>query len=298
MPETITMNLRNLRHVWLAALAIIAVACGDDDGVIDPANRGPQAFIRFVHAVPDTGAVDFRFVDKLENLPLLLAVPFRGVSGAGYIAVDPGERPVRIFVNSLDPVEAVKRLVDTTITLTANSRYTLVYGGSARGNQDRLEVIEDEATIPSATTGILLRAMNAAKVLGTVSIAVAPAGTGAAGSPSTASFPGLAYPTKSAYAPLAARPTGAGNLYTFTVTPTTGSPFTVTPDEPGTPAPDEATFGPVPGMQIPGSVLTAVVVPGAVAGSDAVTTDPDTGAPTNLTPTVLILIDKQIVPTP
>src|SRR5687768_6221406 len=259
------MNLRFLNWLCVAGLIVSAAACGDDDGILGAENRGPQAFIRFVHAVPDTGAVDFRFVDRVENLPLFGGVPFRGVSGAAYHAVMPGARPVRVFVNSPDAAQATKRLIDTTITLTANTRYTLVYAGNARGNNDRLEVIVDEATIPTPAAGSLaLKILNAGVGLGTVDVTVTPSGPTGGGSTVAATFNDVAYLTQSPYATLPTRPPLTEeqledelpeNLYTFNVTPTTGAPFTATPEEPGTPAPAGATYGPVPGMQISGSVL-------------------------------------------
>jgi hypothetical protein len=299
------MNLRYLNRLCLAGLVAITIGCGDDDGVLDAENRGPRALIRFVHAVPDTGAVDFRFVDKVENLPTFGGVPFRGVSGAGYQAVTPGVRPVVIFVNSSDINEAVKRLVDTTITLTANTRYTFVYAGNARGNADRLEVLVDEATLPTPAAGsIMMKILNAAVGLGSVDVTVTPTGTTGSSGTAAATFTGVAYLAQSAYATLPVRPPLTAeqeedeldnNLYMFNVDPATGPSFSTTPDEPGTPAPAGATYGPVPGMQISGSVLTAVIVPGAVAGSQAEELDDD-DLPTNAAPTVIILIDKQINP--
>jgi hypothetical protein len=45
-------------------LAVFALAaCSDDDGVVGPVQEGPKAFVRFINAVPDTGVVDFRFID-------------------------------------------------------------------------------------------------------------------------------------------------------------------------------------------------------------------------------------------
>lgn len=292
------MNLRFLNWLCVAGLVIASVGCGDDDGILDAENRGPQALIRFVHAVPDTGAVDFKFVDRVENIPTFGGVPFRGVSGASYQAVAPGERAVRIFVNSPDAAQAVKRLIDTTITLAANTRYTLVYAGNARGNADRLVVLTDEATLPAPAAGsIAMKLLNAASTLGAVTVTVTPSGTTGASTTPAATFSAVAYLSQTAYSTLPVRPTGTDNLYTFNVTPTTGTAFTATPAEPGTAAPAGATYGPVPGMQISGSVLTAVVVPGAVAGSQAEVQSGTPAVPVNLTPTVIILIDKQLNPT-
>lgn len=275
-----------LRTVVLLALGLTALgACSDDDGSAVTGPGGPQALIRFVNATADTGTVDFRFVDRLENLPTFLGVPFRGVSGAGYIAVAAGTRPVRVFVNSTNPVEAQKMLVDTTITLAADGRYTLVYAGNARGNADRLAVIDDEATLPAPTGNLAIRVLHAAAGTGAATVAVLPAGAEASDTP-MATFDNVDYLSLSAYQNVAARPSGTGNLYTFAVTAGAAS-YSVTPNEPGAPAPAGQLYGPTPGMQIPGSVITVVLVPGATEGAPAATA-------TNTTPSVVILFDKPV----
>ena len=166
------MKSYKILSLGLAAFAL--AACSDDDGVVGPVQEEPKALIRFINAVPDTGVVDFRFIDKLENLPTFLGVPFRASSGM-YQPIDPGTRPVRIFVNSTDPVAAQRLLIDTTITLTAGSRYTLIYAGRARGGADRLAVIDDDATLP-APTGIAVRTIHAAVGTNAVDVYVANSG--------------------------------------------------------------------------------------------------------------------------
>lgn len=277
-----------LRTIILLGLGLTALgACSDDDGSAVSGPDGPQAYIRFVNAGADTGVVDFRFVDELENLPTFLGLPFRGVSGAGYVGVRPGTRPTRVFVNSTNPAEAQKMLVDTTITLAANGRYTLVYAGNARGNNDRLAVIEDVATLPAPDGGLALRVLHAAVGTGPATVTVTPAGVDASSTPA-ATFADVAYLTLSEFQNLAARPSGAGNLYTFDIAAGATS-FSVTPAEPGALPPAGQLYGPTPGMQIPGSVITAVVVPGAVEGSRAATAS-------NLSPSVILLFDKPISP--
>jgi uncharacterized protein DUF4397 len=274
-----------LRHTLVFGLAVAALAaCSDDEGktTLQP---GPKAFVRFVNAVPDTGTVDFRFVDHVENLPSFLGVAFRANSGAGFTAVDPGTRPVRVFVSDTVVTTTTVRLIDTTLTLTAGSRYTLVYAGRARGNQDRLAVIDEDATLPSPT-GLAVRAFHAAVGTGPVDVFVGNGGS----DPITATVTKLsnvAYLGKTAYANIPVRPTGATNLYAFAVTNagTTTALFSATPNQPGIPTPAGQIYSPQPGVQIAGSVLTAIVFPGATAGSRAATA-------ANLNPTVQLLIDK------
>ena len=266
-------------------LAVIVAACSDDDGVVGPAQEGQKAQIRFINAVPDTGVVDFRFIDKLENLPTFLGVPFRASSGM-YQPIDPGARPVRIFVNSTDPIAAQRMLIDTTITLTAGSRYTLVYAGRARGGADRLAVIEDDATLPEPGTSISVRTIHAAVGTNAVDVYVANSGATDPIGAKVGQFTNLAYLGKSTYATLPVR-TGTGALYLFGVANAGAATttFTATPNQPGIATPAGQLTSPQPGVQIAGSVLTAVVFPGATAGSPAATA-------TNQTPTVVLFIDK------
>jgi hypothetical protein len=277
-----------LRHTLVFGLAVAALAaCSDDDGQ-QSLQPGPKAFIRFVNAVPDTGTVDFRFVDHVENLPSFLGVAFRGNSGAGFTAVDAGTRPARVFVSDTVATSTTVRLIDTTLTLTAGSRYTLVYAGRARGNQDRLAVIDEDATMPSPT-GLAVRAFHAAVGTGPVDVFIGNGGS----DPITATVTKLAnvaYLGKTAYSNIAVRPAGTAttNLYAFAVTNagSTTPLFSATPNQPGVPTPAGQLYSPQPGVQIAGSVLTAIVFPGATPGSRAAAQ----GGSAN--PTVLLLIDK------
>lgn len=281
------MRLRDLLIVGAAAL--VAGACRDDDGVTD-VTRGPKAFVRFINAAADTGTVDFRFVDAVENLPTFLGVRFRGSSG-GYQGVSPGTRPVRVFANDTTIAGAIQRLVDTTITLEAGSRYTLVYAGLARGNNDRLAVITEDAVQPApGAETIAIKTIHAAVGEGAVDVYLGNSGGDPIAS-SVAKFSNVDYLAHTSYANVATRPSGAGNLYTFAVT-SAGAPaalFSATPNLPGTPAPSGQLYGPQPGVQIAGSVLTAVVFPAATPGSRAATAG-------TATPTVVLFVDKPIDP--
>lgn len=287
------------RKILLSALAAVLIGACDDDGITS-STPGPAALVRFVNAVVDTGTVDFRFVDRVENLPTFLGVPFRGTSGV-YQRVAPGTRPVRIFVSSSDIVVAATRLVDTTITLAADRRYTLVYAGRARGNQDALVVIEEPTpTLPTPPTGsIAVRALHAAVGTGAVDVHIAPANRAAdtALGPdpiatAIARINDVSYLEQTAHITIVKRDTAAASLplYQFGITPaaSTTLSFRARPNTPGALS-DRPTVGPQPGVQISGSVLTALLVAGATPGSRAATA-------ANQTPTVLLLVDTPINP--
>lgn len=275
----------------LASMALGLSACKNDSGVTAPATIGPAALIRFVNTTVDTGIVDFRFIDKVENLPTFLGVKFRGSSG-GYQRVSPGSRPVRIFVNSTDPLEAQKRLVDTTITLAADTRYTLVYTGQARGNADRLLVIVDPPTFPAPAAGkIAVRALNTDASVGAADVYIARSDTTDPMAKPAAKLSNVALASYSAYASVDTA--SATTLYKFAVAPAGGGTTTYasSPNVPGAVAPAGASYGPQPGVRIPGSVLTAVLTGAPTAGSPAAT-----AANQAVTTRVVILVDKALNP--
>ena len=299
-----------MRFKLIGALALTSVglaACKNDSGVTNPVDIMPAALIRFVNAGVDTGTVDFRFIDKVENLPTLLGVGVRGTSG-GYQRVSPGTRPVRIFVNSTNPVEAQKRLIDTTITLAADTRYTLVYAGAARGNADRLVVLTDPFTFPTPPAGqIAVRTLNLNGALGAADLRFAPTDTvkptkvGAdtipkprnVYAPLATMIANTAYLTYSAYANIPVLPTATpkDSLYQFQVFPAGSGTlaYGTTSTQRGTLPPAGASYGPQPGVQVPGSVLTAILFPATTAGSAARTT-------ANANPGVVVIPDKVLNP--
>jgi hypothetical protein len=283
-----------MRFKVIFALALTAVgvgACKNDSGVTGPATIGPAALVRFVNATVDTGIVDLRFTDKVENLPTLLGVKFRGSSG-GYQRVTPGTRPVRVFVNSTNPVEAQKRLIDTTITLSADKRYTLVYSGAARGNNDRLLVIEDPFTFPTPAAGkIQVRVLNEDAAVGAADVYVARSDTANPMTKPAATIRNVALHSYSAYASVDTA--SASTLYQFAVAPAGGATTTYasSPNAPGAAAPAGASYGAQPGVRIQGSVLTALLTSAPTAGSPAAT-----AANQATTTRVVVLVDKVLNP--
>lgn len=263
-----------MRYKLMIALALAmlgASACKDKSGVTGPKPIPPAALVRFVNAVVDTGIVDFRFIDRVENLPTFQGVRFRGSSGV-YQRVTPGNRAVRIFPYTNDVTLASARLIDTTITLAANERYTLVYWGQARGNADRLLVIQDVATLPTPPAGnTAVRALHADPAITTsVDVYVGKSNTDPVAN-TVAKLSNVAPRTLSPYVNVpVARAGQSDSLYTFAVTPagSTTATYTSTPNVPGS-NPTVPTTGPQPGVQISGSVLTAVLTGTATPGSPA-----------------------------
>lgn len=286
------------KYLTFAATLLALGACSDEDGITDLGAPPPAALVRFINAVPDTGTVDLRLWDRVENLPTLLGVPFRSYSGM-YQRAEPGQRAARIFPNATTTALTSIFLVDTTITLNANTRYTMVYAGRASGNQDRLVLIEDPATPPTPGAGqIAFQALHVAVGTGPVDVYIVPVATTSAATPADfatnnagvlRNVPYLGKAT--AYVNVPVRPTTGTPFYRFVVTAagSTEPLFAATPNQPGATAPAGASYGPQPGVQIAGSVMTAVIAPGSIAG-----TRQSTAA--NQTPTVFLMIDKVLNP--
>ncbi len=275
----------------LTPFALVLSACKNDDGINEPASIPAAALVRFVNTTIDTGVVDFRFTDKVENLPTLLGVKFRGSSG-GYQRVTPGTRPVRVFVNSTNPVEAQKRLIDTTITLAADARYTIFYTGQARGNNDRLDVVADPFTFPTPAAGkIQIRIFNADASVGAADVYVARSDTTDPMTKNAATFANVAFQSYSQYATVDTA--SASTLYKFAVAPTgaAAAAYASSPNVPGAVAPAGASYGPQPGVRISGSVLAAVLTGAPTPGSPAAT-----AANQAVTTRVVVLADKVLNP--
>lgn len=278
----------------MCVIPVLAMAGCDDDGT-SVQTPPDAALVRFINTVPDTGTVDLRFIDKVENLPTLLGVAFRSSSGL-YQRVIPGTRPTRVFPTAEDPVLTQIMLVDTTINLSVNNRYTLVYAGRASGNQDRLAVLEDAAVLPTPGAGsIAIKVVHAAVGTGAVDIYISPATSAANNTDPIANSVGVArnvaYLGQSAYVTVPNRPTTGETLYQFTVTAagSTTPLFTARPNVPGIAATAGQSYGAQPGVQIAGSVLTAVITAGSIPG-----TRQSTAA--TQTPSVALVIDKTLDP--
>lgn len=286
----------------LLAASLLAVAACDDDGVSVISPSETVAKVRFINAVPDTGTVDLVFVDRVENLPTMKGVGLHSTSGL-YQQVQAGTRSVRIFPFSTNLELTKIRLIDTQIQLNAGARYTLVYAGRASADspeaeRHRLVQIDDPETLPTPGTGqIAIQALHVAVGVGNVDLYVVPVESvedptpaDLAGS-SVAVLTNIPYLGKGAYVTVPARPAGDGNLYRFVVTEagSTTELFAVTANQPGIPATPGQLYGAQPGVQISGSVLTAVIASGSVPGTRESTAD-------NQDPTVFLAIDKTLDP--
>jgi len=254
--------MKPMRIALLLVGAFSLAACNEDPGVA-LAPKLPLAYTRFVHAVPDTGATDWRFVDILENAPAAFGLTYRGFTPYQGTAV--GQHQLRIFTTSTDINVTSVPIIDESVTLQANTYYTIVHVGYARAGQspaDRLLVIEDK--IPDVATGnVAVRAVNLATGLGNVDVFASASG-GTTPLPSAPLFSNVAYLASTAYSnltpgPLALRVTAAGQT-------TVMGDATAPPGQAANPA---ANLDAVGGSTRGGSAFTAFALPRSVAGSAA-----------------------------
>jgi uncharacterized protein DUF4397 len=250
--------------VWFAAVlagAVTLAGCGSD---LSPtaATKSPLAFSRFVNAVADSGASDWRFIDAIENSPVAFGLNFRQTfPGAGYQATGAGSRHLRIFQTSTDIQQTQKVLFDTTFTFDEGVHYTIVAAGNLRAGSAtpaKLYIIKDDFSDPG--TSIAVRVLNAGAAPSADVYASASGGsTPLPSSPLTAgvaAFTASPYKTMSV-GPLALRLTSSGST---SVLVDAAAPA-------GAPADKANNLTAVGGSTQAGSAFTAIFFPAAVAGS-------------------------------
>lgn len=269
-----------VKQIGLALIGALMVAgCSKDDGPI-VAPDVPLAYTRFINAIPDTGSVDFRFIDFLEYSPFAIQLNFKQFTP--YQGTAPGARHLRVFTDpggepSLDDVTQI--LVDEMPQFEAGKYYTLVAVGNSRSGGVVLQVFEDE--IPDAGTNVAFRVVHLGTGLGSVNVGITAASDDAIPAPT---FSSVAYLGETAYV---TRATGAA---WFRVQETTAATEIVSGNGrqapagvAGNPLAQQTTIG---GSGQAGSVVTAFLFPRSVAGSKA----PQGSA--NAAPAIVFVVDK------
>lgn len=158
---------RTLQFSALCLVAGLANACKPEEVI--KTEDIPTAGVRFIHAVPDTGAMDFRAVDLPENSQAY-GIAYRAGGAVEYKNARAGSRHFRIFMANTDlslPYEqqvAIASTVvrDTTVTLEAGHRYTFILWGYSRAGSTpamKLSIIDDNPADPG--TQVAVRLVNA-----------------------------------------------------------------------------------------------------------------------------------------
>ncbi len=294
----------NLHRFLLVGAAVAAVAgCSNDSTSPTLVTPPPSALLHIINAVPDTGAMDFRFVDVVNGVPNVefTNLAFRGGTTIGYQPVSIGSHHLRVFMSSatsnFDPAYVSQIMADTTFTFAEGVHYTFVFYGNTRpvppatrGTQKFL-VLTDNFTVPTTWS---VRAVNfntaaADFYIQTVAntsspVAVSTPSTTVTGTPT---FAAVAPLTASAYTSIALASSTQGHTVTATpagaTTPVWSAGFF-----PGIAAVAEVAgvsgaLAALPGTRIAGSIFTGILFPASVAGSKA---------PSFTTPGVVVMADR------
>lgn len=274
--------MRILRFSVACALGSAAMACTKEATFSVP--LPPLAGIHWVNAVPDTGQLDFRIVDIVSNAGLYDA-NFRG-SNMFYQAIEAGSRTLRIFNSSTDPAIARTSVGETSLSLSASTNYTFIHRGFSRtGQLPARETILLIDTPPTPAAGqVAARAVHAGAGMGAVDVFVVKRAVNPATAdslPDTPHSANLTYGNATAYLSRAADVTGEALRVVFTTagTKTVLASVTAPAGSAGS-----TTTTPIAGGTQAGSVMTAVLVPPSVAGSQA---------PSFTTPSAVYLVDRR-----
>lgn len=266
---------------FLTGVVVIGACDKGGDGVI-LAPEPPLAYTRFVNAVADTGPTDWRFVDQLEYSPIGLGLRFRDFSA--YQQTAPGQRHLKIFPTSTDINITSQHFQDVTITFEAGKHYTIIHHGYSRAGAtpvDAVVVLED--VIPDVAAGnVAVRAVNLGTGLGSQDV-FATATVGAA-LPASPLFANIGFLGASTYATQAtgALVFNATNTGTTTVNAAFAAPVGAAKD-----ATNNLTA--IGGTSIEKSVLTGLIFPRSVAGSQA---PQSTTSPSYQAPSIIYIVDK------
>lgn len=286
------MNLH--RFLILGAAVGALSACSSDSTAPKLVTPGPAALMHVINAVPDTGAMDFRFTDTIDGVPNVefVNLPFRGGTNVGYQRVSPGAHHIRAFMNASnlnaagltnDPAIVSTVMGDLDFTFVDGVHYTIVLYGNSRSGAQKFAVITDSFVIP--TSGISLRVLNATPFAADYYVTAATAAqTTVTGTPT---FPAVPGPSDAAYQGFATALATSGYAVTATfkgaTTPVWSALVPI-----GSAAVPEVTgvsgaLSALPGSRITGSVFSAILFPASTAGSKAATF---------ATPGVVIMADR------
>jgi hypothetical protein len=267
------------QRLFVAAVTVAAVtACtGEKSGNPQSISLPPLAYVRYFNAMGDTLATDFRPIDQVTFSTPFLSTPYRGMGLGGYQGYATGARQIRVFPSSTDINTTQKFFVDTSLTLTAGTYYSIIHTGFARTGstpKQGLWVLTD--AFPAQGTGVALRIINTGVSLGNVDVYLTAAATDPL--PTTPTFANVAFKTATAYS---ARATGPIVLRVYAAGTTTPAlvTATMTAGTAGTTSAD-----PLGGSGVAGTIATAMIYSPSVVGSVAQAA---------AAPTIVYWIDKQ-----
>lgn len=146
-----------LNSFVILGLAVTALAgCNGDD--VTEVQTPPLAGVRIINALTEGYAVDVHAVDQIEWSPVANNLPYRGATV--YFPTEAKARHIRVFPTSTVASVTSVALHDTTLTIAADTRITLLLTGSTVAGTVKFIVIDDDIT-PPASGQIGVRIVNA-----------------------------------------------------------------------------------------------------------------------------------------
>ena len=246
--------MRFQRQLLIALATTVVAACAKDvKGVSNIGDIPPLAYVRYFNAVSDTLATDLRSIDHLTYATPFLATPYRAMGYGGYQGFAAGSHKIRVFPNSTNIAVTSSWFVDTTLTFTANTYYTIVHVGLGRGTGTAKQglVVRADTFPAQSTTNVSYRVWNVGNDLGAVDVYATALSTDAL--PASATFSNVAYNARSAYVSRAAGTLALRVFATGTTTPALIT-ATMTPGTAGTTSVD-----PIGGSAVAGTIATAMI---------------------------------------
>jgi Domain of unknown function (DUF4397) len=250
-----TYRLPPALRVAVAVLATgLIAACSKDTGPTVN-DLGSRARVRVINAIPDTIAMDYRFVDSVEA-PIELGLVFRGASS--YLPFKAGARRLRAFAASQTPAIVFGApIIDQVVNLEADKYYTIIHVGlanTAGGTGDSVIVLTDSLpTLGFLNGGIAIRGVHAIPSVGAVNVFTTR--TVAAALPATPAFAGLTYGRTTGYIRLAA-PDSVAARVSVAATPATVLSALAQVGQAGT-----SQLNPIGGSRVAGTSMSAVAFP-------------------------------------
>ncbi|HEX6626437.1 MAG TPA: DUF4397 domain-containing protein [Gemmatimonadaceae bacterium] len=201
--------MRLNRFIIPGLCVAVLFGCGKDTTAVD--TPPPNATVRYINALNDTGSVDIAMIDQTQWSAYAKPLAFR--AGSAYQVVDATHpRHIRVFPTSTNAAVTSQIIDDETLTFTPGTRVTLLLTGSARANTAHFVAISDDIAPPPAGQ-IAIRAVNAST--GAIDAYVVPrTSTAITGAPT---FTNVAPLTASAYFARAVIPSNATGAATDTV---------------------------------------------------------------------------------
>jgi hypothetical protein len=249
-----------LNRFIILGLSTAVYGCGKDaTGTVTPP---PNATVRYVNALADTGSVDIAMIDQTQWSANAKPLAFRAAS-AYQVTEASKPRHIRVFPTSTNAAVTSQIIDDETVTFTPGTRVTLLLTGSARAQTARFVMISDDIAPPPAGQ-IAVRFVNASSA----AVDAYVTDTTTTPLPGTPTFANVGPTQSSAYI---SRPTGRVAAQS---TDPGSATVTATRAGPNAPASPPGDAFPAAGVNAQYTKFSVYYFPRGVAGSPQTATTP------------------------